>query len=253
MNLESLREVVRSRADDKIAPNLWSDDEIKLFLNEAVSEAAVRAKLIYDEDSSICRIPVVYGKAVYTLHPSIYEIVGAWLVKDNDQNNARLLFGVSQSLLDSSNVFHRRTDFNSYYRYFGNSFPYWLGTNWRNQTGEPRYYIQDQARIQLVPKPIQVTGSTPESIKLGVFRTPTEDEEMECDDDKPVIPAHWHQRLVDWALFRMYSKKDAETYDPNRAALAQAAFEDSFGKRVDANVVRKRNQRTRRTVACAFP
>lgn len=256
MTLSDLLALVRSRSDDTEVLPLWSDDEITAFLNEGVAEACTRARLLFDQDSSVCQVPIVYGQATYQLDPSIFEIVDAWVVSNNPQypNNGHPLIGTSQTAMDQQRAwsFPRRVAFTAYYNYY-QSAPYWLGGNWRTWKGIPIYYIQDQSRFQLVPIPVTLNNSYTESIKLAVFRVPTDMELMGTPADEPVIPSQWHARLVDWALFRMYSKYDGETYDPAKAQLAEVAFEASFGKKQDANVIRKQQQRTRRTTTSAWP
>jgi len=50
----------------------------------------------------------------------------------------------------------------------------------------------------------------------------------------PEIPARYHYGLVNWMLFRMFNKQDAQTNDPEKAAKAEAAFEKEFGKKSSA-------------------
>jgi len=47
----------------------------------------------------------------------------------------------------------------------------------------------------------------------------------------PEIAARYHNGLVNWMLFRMFSKQDAETNDPKKAANALERFEEEFGKK----------------------
>ncbi|RPP87255.1 hypothetical protein IPC1125_34030, partial [Pseudomonas aeruginosa] len=44
--------------------------------------------------------------------------------------------------------------------------------------------------------------------------------------------------LVQWALHRGFSIPDMESFDPNRAALAEAAFTAYFGERPDSDLRR---------------
>ena len=47
MNLEQLIAQFRIDADDLVQPYLWPDDWVAPWLTEAVSEAAVRGRLLY--------------------------------------------------------------------------------------------------------------------------------------------------------------------------------------------------------------
>jgi len=249
MNLGQLRATFRTRVDDPAVPPLWTDTELDGYLNEAVAEACVRARLLFDEGSPLCRINVAVNKAIYRLDPSIFEIVDAWFIPATGQPlNGWQLTGASQTSMDQQTDPNRRSQFSSTRDYYRSSYPFFLGGNWRASTGHPRFFIQDQSRFQLAPIPT-ITGT----VNLSVFRVPSCNEVMEDEDDEPVIPAVWHPRLIDWALYRAYSKQDAETLDPTSADKALAMFEVSFGKRTDANVIRKQQQRTRRTTQVAWP
>jgi hypothetical protein len=59
---------------------------------------------------------------------------------------------------------------------------------------------------------------------------------MALDGDEPCILAVHHIHLVQWALYRAFSKPDAEIFDPNRAAQAEAEFSRYFGARPDSDL-----------------
>lgn len=257
MNLQTLRDRFRNRADDESKPYFWSDSSIDDKANEAIAEACVRARLLFDEGSQECIIPIVYGQAVYQLDPSIYEIVDAWITSSNqaDPNNGRVLILTSQTALDQNNdLTTRRSSFNRANRsFYQNVLPYWAGGHWRTWKGQPRYLIQDQSRAQLVPSPFIEGATTTLTLNLAVYRTPLCSEQLKSPKDCPVIPSHWHERLIDWMLYRAFSDKDSERNDDVRSDKALTAFEASFGKRQDANVIRKQNERRRRTVSSVWP
>ncbi len=50
----------------------------------------------------------------------------------------------------------------------------------------------------------------------------------------PEIPARYHYGLVNWMLFRMFNKQDAQTNDPEKAAASLLKFEQEFGKKSSA-------------------
>lgn len=248
MNLVQLKDDARKRISDISAPYLYPDDQIVRWLNEAVSEACVRARLKYDEDSNLCKIPIVDSVAVYQLDPSIYEIVDAWLVPVNGTTAGRLLVGTSQSALDEqSSQPDTRTHFTNYRGYYQSSYPYWLGGNWRTWKGTPIYFIRDLPRLQLVPIPSTGSLQFPMTLNLACFRVPTCSEEMAADKDVPIIPSLWHHHLPIWVEYRAYNQLEADEREPGKRAQALADFEAIFGKRPDANTTRKQNQLTRKT------
>ena len=87
---------------------------------------------------------------------------------------------------------------------------------------------------------------TADVLLMTVIRLPLK--EMSCDDDTPEIRSHHHLRLLDWIEHRAYAVKDADTFAPGESSNALARFEQSFGQRPDANVQRKRREKTGRVV-----
>lgn len=218
MNLRDLIDQYRSRTGDTEKPYLWSDQDITGFYNEAQVEACVRARLIFDADSRFLSIPLRANTGEYEINPSILQngIVDVYV--DGYAGTTCpgfMLRGTDQSALDRERWFH-----------------------YRSQTGRPIYFMQDGHTLRLAPIPNN-TGT----LRMAVYRVPACEEKLEDDDDEPVISNQLHLRLVDWALYLGYSVNDAEKVNPEKAALAEARFDASFGKRVDANTDRKRSER----------
>ena len=61
---------------------------------------------------------------------------------------------------------------------------------------------------------------------------------LEAPDDEPEIAAHLHMALVQWMLYRAFSRPDSDTHDPGRAAVALDVFERYFGPRPNADLRR---------------
>ena len=93
---------------------------------------------------------------------------------------------------------------------------------WENQLpSEPVYYFTDQqtAKLSVYPK-----FSKNDELQITASRLPT----------KPLeIGERYHLGLCDWALFRLYSKKDSKIYDSIKSENFLAAFIGSFGTRPD--------------------
>ena len=68
---------------------------------------------------------------------------------------------------------------------------------------------------------------------LSVVRLPLED--MANDTDEPEINKRYHLHLVDWMMYRAYSKQDSETVDMAKANKYLATFEAQFGRESTAN------------------
>lgn len=207
MKLKDLLTEVRSRLDDQAAPFLWADSELTGFLNEAQSEASVRANLIYDETSPVTEIEVEAGTALYKHSP---------LIKSVD----RVVLGSTQRPLD------RFTQPQMDVRQ----------PSWRRDTGRPSRFCEEQTYLLLHPTPTDT-----DLLRLAVWRLPREALEQECDE--PEIEPRYHLLLLDWVLFRAYNKRDSDGYNPALAATHEGRFTASFGERPDANVQRQRKIR----------
>ena len=208
MNLEQLIQQFRVDSDDLQTPPLWESEWIAAWLTEAVSEAAVRGRLIYEAaDLAICEIAVTAGTATYPLHASLYELVS-------------LRFKVAGS--DRSEPVHIKTR-EELDR---------IRPGWRDRSdSQPRFAIQDDTRLTLVDRP-----STAGTLYLEGCRLPLKP--LVNDTDKPEIHQGHHRHLVHWALHRAFSKPDSEAIDPTRAATAEAAFTRYFGPSPDADLRR---------------
>jgi len=209
MNLEQLIQQFRIDADDLVPnPYLWEDEWVVSWLNEAQNEAAIRARLLYEASTpAICEIAVTAGTATYLLHASLYEL-------------ANLRFKVAGS--DRSEPVHikAREELDR------------IRPGWRDRSDmQPRFAIQDDTRLTLVDRP-----SADGVLYLEGYRLPLKP--LANDNDKPEIHQAHHRHLVHWALYRAFSKPDADGADPNKAAKAEAAFTKHFGIAPDADMRR---------------
>lgn len=207
MNLEQLIAQFRIDADDLVQPYLWPDDWVAPWLTEAVSEAAVRGRLIYEAANvAVCQIAVSASAATHELHKSLFELV-------------HLRFQATGAATSSVLSIKAREELDR------------IRPGWRDETGTPRHAIQDDTRITLVPRP-EVAGT----LHIEGYRVPLK--ALANDTDKPEIHEAHHRQLVHWALYRAFSKPDADGIDPTRAATAEAAFTRYFGPRPDADLRR---------------
>lgn len=207
MTLADLIKRFRTDANDKAVPYFWSDDEVTAWLNDAMQEAVIRGRLIYEcADASVCRINVTPAKTVYPLHASLYEIVGIRYQADDAARSCPIKL-VSVEWLDM-NVH-----------------------GWRSCEHAPQYAVQEDRTLRLVPAPIS-TGI----ITLEGYRLPKV--ELEDPDDTPEINKVHHRHLVQWALHQGFSIPDTEVFDPERAARAEDAFTRYFGQRPDSDLRR---------------
>lgn len=211
MTLAELRLLYRALALDEAVPYLASDARLDELLNEAVDEAAKRARLIHDDSSTaVCQITVaaVLGvyPSTYALHPSLYELTSVRLFTPSDGDPVDLTL-VSREWLN---------------KYM---------PDWRESTEEPLYAIQQDTTLRIVPTP-----AADGLLKLEGYRVPLT--QMAAGGDTPEINAAHHRHLVQWALFRVFGTPDSELLDATRSSKALAEFERHFGLPVDADLRR---------------
>lgn len=211
MTLAELIRRVRTEANDKVEPYFWSDEDVAGWLNDAVVEAAVRGRLIHESSEvAVCTIGVLADTAVYALHSSLYELTHLGFYPADGSRPCMLLIKSTE----------------------------WLDRfkpEWRTCTGKPEFAVQDDTSLRLVPMP--VAGGT---LRLEGYRTPLEPMKLaDKDVAKPELHESHHIHLMQWALHRGFSIPDMESFDPSRAAIAEAAFTDYFGIRPDSDLRRQ--------------
>lgn len=204
MNRAALLAAYRADARDLAEPYLAEDADVHTFLNEAQEEAAIRARLIFDNyTAAVTTIAVKAGTRSYPLHASVFEISHAELADESGYSTR--VYQISREQLT-------------------HNYP-----NWRQRTERPRTLIHDDNRIEL--------GCTPDrdyTLTLEAYRLPLAS--MELDTDAPEIAAAHHRKLVLWALYRAFGRPDADLFDPKKSGQALAEFEGYFGLRPDANL-----------------
>lgn len=217
MTLLELMDAYRVRTNDTSAPYLWSNDEIRLYLNEAQQEAAERGLLIHDSTTPIvCEIALEIGVGIYDLHPSILVIDRARLTSGSN------LLAASREQLDAAS------------------------SSWETNIGTPQRFIDEgNGRLTITPIP-----TVTDTLTLTVKRLPIKP--MTVDTDAPEIHSRHHYRMLDWALRCGYLKQDADTFNDESAKKYEAAFELSFGYRADANVQRKQRDLRRRPIKISW-
>lgn len=212
MNLGQLRDRARSETQDLERPYLWSDDDWRDYFNEAADEAAIRARLIEDDQ---IEVDVTAGDA-YADYPE-----HVWAIQ-------RVYFGSKRLILSDRETLDATEP-----------------QGWEDRQGDPQYCYEVGGRLRFYPAPL--TSGTARLVAFCVPATP-----MANDEDTPQLRQRIHAQLLDWALFLAYSRKDADTFDANLAEKHAAAFEKVFGPRPDEKAMRRKRANVRRFVAGSY-
>lgn len=208
MKLSELRAEARGRLDDRAPPYLWTVEDLDRYLNSAVEEAAIRARLIYDERTPrVVEIALREGVAEYPLAAEVIRVDYAVL-----QSTGRQIERIKDRDLRA-----------------------WDG-EWSTAAGTvTAFHEREQSiRIYRIPQAVDV-------VKLALWRLPLC--KLKTDDDEPEIPRREHIKLIDWVCREAFLKRDSDAFDENRAATFAALFTASFGPRESADVYRKRRLR----------
>lgn len=206
MTLAEFIVVLRELLDDDTSPFLWSDDELTRYLNNAVREACIRARLIRVDaigDPATCVIaidPADGGRVKFDssiLVPRSGSFVGA----------THKLWALSSTDMDRLH-------------------PGW--DEGREETGTPRVMVMDLAQksIQLWPKPDQAM-----TLHLRAWRVPRGEELLVNPTDVPVIDIPDIEELRHWVAHEAYLKKDADANAEDSSGTHLSLFEQRFGRR----------------------
>lgn len=195
MNLEEIRSLYRTRAQDKYEPYFCDDETLTLYINEAQDEACRRGKLLLQSSGAMCQIAYAAGAEVVPLDRKIIQIT-----RSHVDGCATTIVPVE--VMDANHP------------------------NWQFDTvrDKPRVLISGMSTNALHLWPIPNLDG---EVRLTVQRLPLK--ALMGDADKPEIREEAHPALVEWVLYRVYGTQDADLYDPNKSEQALSKFEAEFG------------------------
>lgn len=209
MNLEDFIRRFRALSNDRAQPYFWEDVDIVDWLNDAEAQACVRGRLLREDAlPAVTRIALDPGQHTYDLHPALYEIIHLRMIPAAG-GRVRTLRLASREWLDAE-----RPD-------------------WRDETRESCWAIQGDTTLRVVGA-IQ-SGDV---LALECYRLPLEPLSLDDQDGEPEIHRAHHEHLIQWVLHKAFSIPDTEVFDPQRAALAEAAFTRYFGPLPDSDLRR---------------
>lgn len=211
MDLKALIHRFRTLADDQEEPPFWSNEDVARWLSDGQEQACIRGRLLLeDARDAVCRIVLEPGRQVYKLHRALYELLDV-RIRPAVGGSSRPLSLVTREWLNAE-VPH-----------------------WRDCDQPARFAIQAETSLRVVG------GIAPgDVLYLEGYRLPLV--ALKDDSDTPEIHEAHHVALVQWALFQAFSVPDADTFDPNRAKLAEETFTRYFGPLPDSDLRRATRQ-----------
>lgn len=200
MNLSELIERLRSDMDDVEEPYLWSTASLIQFINEAIDEVCLRARLIRDSDSELCDVRLRPNQSSYPVDQRVIQVLRARIKGEADP-----LVRTGVATLDDD------------------------CSGWEDLQGKPTQYIMDMnaCKLRVTPTPQEYYD-----LRLTVERRPLES--LKDDNDVPEInPAH-HTNMLEWAKHLAYSVQDGDSFDQDAADKHAGKFATMFGQRRNA-------------------
>jgi hypothetical protein len=197
MKLEELILMYRAQSHDEAVPYLCSDELLTIYANEAQDEACRRGDLLRSSTADFCNIAFLAGDETVELDERIVRIKRATV----DGYHLQM---VSAERMDEI-------------------FPNWTEDQTR---ARPSHLIEgmETGLGYLWPRP-RDNGT----LKMTVQRLPMCP--LAGDFDEPEIRRELHPCLVDWMLYRAYSREDTEMYNPQSAGVALGRFIAEFGEK----------------------
>ncbi len=222
MIVADLMRRVRSRLDDENpAKYLWSRQDLLDYLNDTIRDAAIRASLTVQDGAAIpfAQNADLTWKDKYALPNGTTQVDAVYLQSQPSVTLQRTSFRQKRE--------YAQTRPNSTQK----STPYQYALDQTQPgTGEDRG-IQVRA-ITFIGAPTKA-----DTAMLDITRLPTL---VQYDEDVPEMDEMWHPDLVVGVTGLAYLKKDTDTFDPTRSVRDLQLFEDRFGPRISATVMRER-------------
>ena len=200
MTLEELTALYRAQSQDTEEPYFCSNELLAMYASEAQEEACRRGMLLRDAASPLCTVSYAPGDETIALDARIVQVIRAFV-------DGYPVDVVGESQMDAF-------------------MPTWHA---QSTAIRPSKLVAGvtAGRLHLWPIPSQAG-----QIKLHVLRLPLK--RLVNDTDKPEIRQEAHPALVEWMMYRAYSRDDADMRDERQAAIYLQKFTAEFGSKPSA-------------------
>lgn len=210
MNLKELIALYRAQSGDINEPHFCENELLQLYANEAQVEACRRAPLLV----STVRVPLEANREQLLLPNTALQITRAFV--------NRQPVGVIR--VQDMDAMHPGWQFDS-------------------PSTQPTHLVSGLGTgvVHLWPCP------NADAELLVTFQALPK-KRLCHEGDTPEIRPEAHAALVDWMLYRAYSREDSDLYNDAKASLALRRFEAEFGPKSSA-----RNEQWMRSAAATGP
>lgn len=219
LTLDDIRRRARSRLDDLLAPYLWSDQDLLDYINDSLRDACIQANLVIEDDIAIPftqKVDLTWNYK-YALSSGILDVKAVYLA-------SRPTYTLQRSSI------RRREDYFS-----GRIIPKGTPTAYALDQTQAGTGDNDGVRVRSITFLSQPTAA--DTAYMDVSRLPAL---LESGGDVPEIDEIWHPDLIYGVCGYAYLKRDTDTFDPKKSAENFARFEEKFGPRLPAVVLRER-------------
>jgi hypothetical protein len=206
MTLDDIIESFREYADDLAAPYLWSDCVVEIYADQAEKEACERRPLLTSStDTDMCQIAVTSGTDLYTKHAAVREVYYAKFTETTSGDEHKLRITNIDELT-------------------------FTDPDWEDLETDPCYLILDDTTVQIVPSPT-VDGT----LEMSISYVP---KIVMSTKGSPTIHDAHHYNLVYWMLHLGFEKRDADTFNANKALDYSNRFANYFGDPKGVNALK---------------
>ena len=203
MNASELAAYFRSQVRDEVAPYLWSDDEILVYMNEAQKMFVRLTNGIYDVSSQACLVDVAAGEKYSSLHSSVLEIRKAYYVDPSTSYRRELNI---INLADTARL--SSVDYGIYHN-----------PGIQDTVGIVSYMLVGEQKGKVRWINIPDSNAT---VELAIARLPlaalsNDQQDLEVDDQH-------HIHLIEWMKHLAYNKQDGDAFNPKTSIESEMRF-----------------------------
>ena len=197
--LNTLTENVRTKLTIDPQRDIWTDSELKTYINEGITKFYAKANMKEEwKDGTIS--PLVASQGNYTKPTDLRRILYANLVDTTASNTDS---DESSLTIITDDLLNRQKDWDMDY-----------------EADAPQYIYEEGGELWLYPVPNATAAST-YTVKYKYSKRPA----VLGDSDSPEIPEEWHFIFEDYAVWRAWNRLPDKV---NEAANAKVIWEENW-------------------------